>query len=61
MRIARKLSADQEIINRFIAVLGGGMIELSSNKLDSVHQINLEARPADMGGIGANRRYTPRP
>ena len=32
MRIARKLSDDQEIINRFIAVLGGGMIELSSNK-----------------------------
>ena len=32
MRIARKLSADQEMIDRFIAVLGGGMIELSSNK-----------------------------
>ena len=32
MRIARKLRADQEMLNRFIAVLGGGMIELSSNK-----------------------------
>ena len=32
MRIARKLSDDQEIISRFIAVLGGGMIELGSNK-----------------------------
>jgi len=32
MRIARKLSDDQETIDRFIAVLGGGMIELSSNK-----------------------------
>jgi hemerythrin-like domain-containing protein len=33
MRIARKLNDDQEIINRFIAVLGGAMLELSSNKL----------------------------
>lgn len=33
MRIARKLRDDQEIIRRFIAVLGGAMIELSSNKL----------------------------
>lgn len=33
MRIARKLSADQEIIQRFLTVLGGAMIELSSNKL----------------------------
>ena len=33
MRIARKLSADQEAIYRFLAVLGGAMIELSSNKL----------------------------
>ena len=33
MRIARKLKDDQEIISRFIAVLGGAMIELSSNKL----------------------------
>ena len=32
MRIARKLSDDQEMIGRFIAVLGSGMIELSSNK-----------------------------
>ena len=32
MRIARKLSDDQDIISRFIAVLGGGMIELSNNK-----------------------------
>ena len=32
MRIARKLRADQEMLNRFVAVLGGGMIELSSNK-----------------------------
>ena len=32
MRIARKLSDDQEIISRFIAVLGSAMIELSSNK-----------------------------
>lgn len=33
MRIARKLSADQEIIQRFLTVLGGAMIELSNNKL----------------------------
>ena len=33
MRIARKLNADHEIIKRFIAVLGSGMIELSGNKL----------------------------
>ena len=33
MRIARKLSADQEAIYRFLTVLGGAMIELSSNKL----------------------------
>ena len=33
MRIARKLRDDQEIISRFIAVLGSAMIELSSNKL----------------------------
>lgn len=33
MRIARKLNDDQEIINRFIAVLGSAMTELSSNKL----------------------------
>jgi hemerythrin-like domain-containing protein len=33
MRIVRKLSADQETIYRFIAVLGSAMIELSSNKL----------------------------
>ena len=33
MRIARKLKADREIIKGFIAVLGNGMIELSSNKL----------------------------
>jgi hemerythrin-like domain-containing protein len=33
MRIARKLNDDQEIIGRFIAVLGGAMLELSSNKL----------------------------
>ena len=32
MRIARKLSDDQDIIGRFIAVLGGGIIELGSNK-----------------------------
>ena len=32
MRIARKLNADQEIIKRFITVLGGGMVEISSNK-----------------------------
>ena len=31
MRIARKLSADREIIQRFLAVLGNGMISLSSN------------------------------
>ncbi len=33
MRIARKLSADQEAIQRFLTVLGAAMIELSSNKL----------------------------
>jgi hemerythrin-like domain-containing protein len=33
MRIARKLSADQETIQRFLTVLGAAMIELSSNKL----------------------------
>lgn len=33
MRIARKLNDDQEMIGRFIAVLGSAMIELSSNKL----------------------------
>lgn len=33
MRIARKLSADQETIYRFLTVLGGAMIELSSNRL----------------------------
>lgn len=33
MRIARKLSADQETISQFLTVLGGAMIELSSNKL----------------------------
>jgi hemerythrin-like domain-containing protein len=33
MRIIRKLSPDQETISRFLSVLGGGMIELSSNKL----------------------------
>ena len=33
MRIARKLSTDQEIIQRFLAVFGAAMIELSSNKL----------------------------
>ena len=32
MRIARKLNTDLEIIKRFITVLGGGMVELSSNK-----------------------------
>ncbi len=32
MRIARKLSADHDIITRFITVLGGGMIEISSNQ-----------------------------
>lgn len=32
MRIARKLSSDQELLERFVAVLGGGMIQLSSNK-----------------------------
>jgi len=31
MRIARKLSADQETIHRFLTVFGGGMIVLSSN------------------------------
>ncbi len=35
MRIARKLSADQETIYRFLNVLGGAMVELSSNKLAS--------------------------
>jgi len=35
MRIARKLSDDQEMLNRFVAVLGGGMIELSSNRFAS--------------------------
>jgi hemerythrin-like domain-containing protein len=33
MRIARKLSADQEAVQRFLTVLGAAMIELSSNKL----------------------------
>lgn len=33
MRIARKLSPDQENIYRFLTVLGGAMIELSSNRL----------------------------
>ncbi|MGB7873330.1 MAG: hypothetical protein WBL25_03025 [Anaerolineales bacterium] len=33
MRIARKLSADQEVIQRFLTVLGAAMIELSGNKL----------------------------
>jgi hemerythrin-like domain-containing protein len=33
MRIARKLSADQETIQRFLTVLGSAMIELSSNRL----------------------------
>lgn len=33
MRIARKLSADQEAIHRFLIVLGSAMIELSTNKL----------------------------
>ena len=33
MRIARKLNDDLENISRFIAVLGGAMLELSSNKL----------------------------
>ena len=33
MRSARKLSADQENIHRFLTVLGGAMIELSSNRL----------------------------
>lgn len=33
MRIARKLSADQETILRFLTVLGSAMIELNSNKL----------------------------
>jgi len=31
MRIERKLNADREIIQRFLAVLGNGMISLSSN------------------------------
>ena len=31
MRIARKFSADQETIHRFIAVFGGGIIALSNN------------------------------
>lgn len=33
MRIARKLSVDQENIYRFLTVLGAAMIELSSNRL----------------------------
>ena len=33
MRIARKLSNDQETISRFIAVLGSAMLETSNNKL----------------------------
>ncbi|NQU30387.1 MAG: hypothetical protein HQ525_06940 [Anaerolineae bacterium] len=33
MRIARKLNVDREIIKGFNAILGNGMIELSSNKL----------------------------
>jgi hemerythrin-like domain-containing protein len=33
MRIARKLSADQETILRFLTVLGSAMLELNSNKL----------------------------
>lgn len=33
MRIARKLSADQETIYRFLAVLGSAMVELSTNRL----------------------------
>lgn len=33
MRIARKLSADQDTIQRFLAVLGGAMVELGSNRL----------------------------
>ena len=32
MRIARKLNADIEIIKRFVAALGSGMIEISGNK-----------------------------
>jgi hemerythrin-like domain-containing protein len=32
MRIARKLSADQDTILRFLTVLGGAMVELSSNR-----------------------------
>lgn len=32
MRIARKLSSDQETIQRFLAVLGGAMVELGSNR-----------------------------
>lgn len=38
MRIARKLSTDQENMQRFLTVLGGGMIALSNN--------NKLARPA---------------
>lgn len=33
MRITRKLRGDQETIKRFLSVLGGGMLVLSSNKL----------------------------
>jgi len=33
MRIARKLSADQETIYRFLTVLGSAMLELSNNRL----------------------------
>jgi len=33
MRIARKLSADQETIYRFLTVLGSAMLELNSNRL----------------------------
>ena len=33
MRIARKLNADQEVIQRFLTVFGAAMIELNSNKL----------------------------
>ena len=32
MRIARKLSADHDTILRFLTVLGGAMVELSSNR-----------------------------
>ena len=35
MRIARKLRDDQKMLSRFIAVLGGGMVELSTNKFAS--------------------------